>query len=86
MQPDMIKLLRSYLRTHTDGSPYLFRSNRRVPIDRSLYYLLDPYADQAGLPEKKHPFHCLEHSIAMHLLDAGGDLSFVKEWLGRTNV
>jgi type 1 fimbriae regulatory protein FimB len=42
MQPDMLKLLRSYLRTRTDGSPYLFLSNRGVPIDRrTLWYLMD---------------------------------------------
>jgi integrase len=30
MQPDVIKLLRSYLRDRTDSSPYLFISNRDV--------------------------------------------------------
>jgi integrase/recombinase XerD len=34
MPPDMLKLLRSYLRTRMDDSPYLFLSNREVSIDR----------------------------------------------------
>ncbi len=34
MQSDMLKLLRSYLRTRTDESPYLFISNHGAPIDR----------------------------------------------------
>src|SRR5919108_1134260 len=34
LQPDVIKLLRTYLRSRTDSSPYLFISNRGVPIDR----------------------------------------------------
>ncbi len=34
LQPDVIKMLRSYLRTRTDSSPYLFISNRGVPVDR----------------------------------------------------
>jgi site-specific recombinase XerD len=37
-------------------------------------------------PGECDKFHCLKHSIATHLLDAGADLSFVKDWLGHANV
>ncbi len=47
---------------------------------------MDTYATTAGLPKEKHKFHCLKHSIATHLLDAGADLSFVKDWLGHANI
>src|SRR5919198_1908554 len=87
LQPDVLKLLRAWLRTRTDDSPYLFLSNRGVPIDRrTLWYLMDRYAKAAGLPPEKHKFHCLKHSIATHLLDAGADLAFVKDWLGHANI
>jgi site-specific recombinase XerD len=87
MQPDMIKLLRSYLRQRDDDSPYLFISNRGVPIDRrTLWVKMTKYAASAGIPEEKRKFHCLKHSIATHLLDAGADLSFVKDWLGHANI
>jgi hypothetical protein len=33
-QPDVIKLLRSYMRGRTASSPYLFISNRGMSIDR----------------------------------------------------
>jgi type 1 fimbriae regulatory protein FimB len=87
MQPDMVKLLHSHLRERTDESPYLFVSNRNVPIDRStLWCLMQRYGTLAKLPKEKQKFHILKHSIATHLLDAGADLSFVKDWLGHANI
>jgi site-specific recombinase XerD len=87
MQPDVLKAIRSYLRTRTDESPYLFLSNRQVPISRyTLHHLMQTYGEVAGLPPEKRKFHCLKHSIATHLLDAGADLAFVKDWLGHANI
>jgi integrase/recombinase XerD len=87
MQPDVLKAIRSYLRTRTDESPYLFLSNRNVPISRDmLHHLMQTYGEVAGLPREKRKFHCLKHSIATHLLDAGADLAFVKDWLGHANI
>jgi site-specific recombinase XerD len=87
MQPDVLKAIRSYLRTRQDESPYLFISNRNVPISRyTLHYLMQTYGETAGLPVEKRKFHCLKHSIATHLLDAGADLAFVKDWLGHANI
>ena len=87
MQPDTLNVIRSYLRTRADESPYLFVSNRNVPISRfMLHHLMQTYGELAGLPEEKRKFHCLKHSIATHLLDAGADLAFVKDWLGHANI
>src|SRR2546423_8643811 len=87
MQPDVLKAVRSYVRTRADESPYLFVSNRNVPISRfMLHHLMQVYGEVAGLPVEKRKFHCLKHSIATHLLDAGADLAFVKDWLGHANI
>ena len=88
MSADTIKVIRAYLRMRDDhDSPYLFLSNRGVPIDRrTLWKMMQTYAAAAGLPESKQQFHILKHSIATHLLDAGADLSFVKDWLGHANI
>ena len=87
MQPDVLKAIRSYLRTRADESPYLFLSKRQVPISRyMLHHLMQTYGEVAGLPVEKRKFHCLKHSIATHLLDAGADLAFVKDWLGHANI
>jgi integrase/recombinase XerD len=47
---------------------------------------MQTYGELAGLPVEKREFHCLKHSIATHLLDAGADLAFVKDWLGHANI
>ncbi len=88
IQPDLLKLLRSYLKVRADDvSPYLFLSNRGDPIDRrTLWYLMQKYGSAAGIPPPKQKFHALKHSIATHLLDAGADISFVKDWLGHANI
>ncbi len=87
MSPDTVKLLRSYLKTRNDASPYLFISNRVLPIDRrTLLILMKKYGTAAGLPPEKLQFHALKHSIGTHILDAGEDIYFAKDWLGHKNI
>jgi integrase/recombinase XerD len=51
-----------------------------------LWELMQQYGEAAGLPGEQRKFHGLKHSIATHLLDAGADLAFVKDWLGYANI
>ena len=87
MSPDTVKLLRSYLKTRNDASPYLFISNRVLPIDRrTLLLMMKKYSTVAGIPKEKQQFHALKHSIGTHILDAGEDVYFAKDWLGHKNI
>ena len=87
MQPEEIKLLRSYLRSREDALPYLFISNRGRPLDRTvLWRRIKKYAEAAKVDPRKVKPYALKHSIATHLLDAGADLAFVKDWLGHANI
>jgi site-specific recombinase XerD len=71
MQPDVLKAIRSYLRTRTDELPYLKLSHRNVPIIRyTLHHRMQTYGELAGLPVEKRKCHGLKHSVATHLLDA----------------
>jgi type 1 fimbriae regulatory protein FimB len=87
MHPSDMKLLRAYLGTREDMSPYVFVSNRMLPMHRhTLWDAVRTYGKRAGLPEAKPTFHMLRHSIAVHFLDAGADIYFVKDWLGHKNI
>lgn len=87
IQPEDSRLIRSYLRTRKDDSPYLFISNRGMPLERSSYWdLMQKYGRLADIPKEKWRFHSLRHSLAMHLLDAGADVAFVQDRLGHANI
>ncbi len=76
LQPDEAKAIRAWLRARPQPpSPVRFPSNRGDPIARrTLDWLMKKYGQAAGLPPAKRHFHCLKHSIATHLLEAGADL------------
>ncbi len=80
MQPEDLRLVRAYLRTRADDSPSLFISSRGIPLERRSYWdLMQKYGQQAALPNAKRHFHALRHAIAVHLLDAGADVTFVQD-------
>jgi site-specific recombinase XerD len=72
--------------TREDDSPYLFISNRGIPLECWSWDLMQQYGQQAALPKAKQRFHALRHAIAMHLLDAGADVAFVQDRLGHANT
>ena len=87
MTADCRRLLQRYLQSRRDALPYLFPSRNNQPISRKrIAALFRHYATHAGLPpHKRHP-HCLRHSIATHLIDAGQSLEYVQDHLGHRSI
>ena len=87
MQPEDVRLVRAYLRTRKDDSPSLFISTRGIPLERRSYWdVMQKYGKGADIPKFKRRFHALRHAIAVHLLDAGADVAFVRDRLGHANI
>ena len=88
LQPEDLRLVRAYLRTREDDSPYLFISSAWYPLGTPVVLGLDAEVWQAGaaIPKPKRRFHALRHAIAVHLLDAGADVAFVQDRLGHANI
>lgn len=84
---DEQNLLESYANMYP-----LFSNSRKEKLTRAgVNYILEKYARQARMKEpslipKKLSCHCLRHSIAMHLLQSGVNLIYIRDILGHTSV
>ena len=97
LSTDMSKLLRSYMEEQakygqTKETYPLFTNRSGEKMTRAgVAYILKKYMDAARssspgiLPERFSP-HCLRHSKAMHLLQAGVNLVYIRDLLGHTDL
>jgi site-specific recombinase XerD len=79
------RLIRKYLRIRLDTDDAFFTGRQGNISRQRVYQLFKRYAQKAGI-DPKYSVHCLRHSIATHLLDAGEGIEFVKDHLGHTNI
>jgi len=70
---------------HRDAGSPLFAGRRGPLKKRQIQALFTRYRDRAGLA-RTFTCHCLRHSIATHLLDAGVALEFVQDHLGHQSI
>jgi len=92
-----VEHLKQYIREHRLNQPFsnqypLFFNSRREKLTRAgINYIIKKYAAQARelnpglIPDKISP-HSLRHSKAMHLLQAGVNLVYIRDILGHVSV
>jgi site-specific recombinase XerD len=84
---DVAQAFQRWRRYHAPGC-YVFPSpqRRRAHLFRSMINrLMDQYLAAAGLTPHYSP-HCLRHTFATHLLNAGVPLEVLKELLGHHSL
>ena len=92
-----IKFLKIYMAEQKLFEPYtnmypLFSNSRKEKLTRAgVNYILTKYAKQARMKEaslipEKLSCHCIRHSLAMHLLQSGVNLVYIRDILGHTSV
>lgn len=97
MLDKQVDLLKRYLEENhllnpeANNHPLFFNSRKQKLTRAGVTYILKKYATQANAkkPEQiPHTLscHCLRHSKAMHLLQAGVNLVYIRDLLGHTSV
>lgn len=97
LQAEQVKLLQNYMAENDLDKPAynqrpLFANNRGGKLTNAgIAYILNTYADNARklqpelIPDKISP-HTLRHSKAMHLLQAGVNLIYIRDILGHVSI
>ncbi len=92
---ETLQLIQNYLETRKQigiESDHLFLNNKNNPITRfGIGTRLKLYADKASekCPELKSLSispHVFRHTTALHLIEAGNDITIVKDWLGHADI
>ena len=91
-----VEILRKYMKEnrlqHSEMSNTpLFFNSRKEKLSRSgVGYILSKYVEKANengghISEKISP-HCLRHSKAMHMVEAGINLIYIRDFLGHESI
>lgn len=93
LMKDTCKLLDTYIRNfHLTSEPLsapLFFNKKGQALTRyGVTYILNKYASQAALQNdlKKISPHVLRHTKAMHLLRAGVNMIYIRDFLGHVDI
>ena len=92
-----VAILKRYMTENKLNEPYtnqypLFFNNRNEKLTRAgIGYILEKYvamvrSKDASLIPQKFSCHCLRHSKAMHLLQSGVNLVYIRDILGHVSV
>jgi len=94
LMPQDVSMIKKYLQSRKNYSDmdFLFVNPSGRQLTRGgVTYILKKYCDMARavdpkvIPDKLSP-HCMRHSKAMHLLQSGVNLIYIRDFLGHADV
>ncbi len=86
LSPALLNLFRQYWRDYRPSSWLFPRRQEIVPMSRrSVHRIVNKAGIKAGISRPLSP-HCLRHSYATHMMDAGTNLRLIQQVLGHANL
>ncbi len=87
LSDDALFAIKLWLRRRDKNKEFLFYGQGRGPLCYSSgRYLFVKYLDKAGLLQKGYTVHCLRHTFASELLNAGMRLECLQQLLGHQDI
>ena len=87
LSTDALKSLKKWMKKRASDTPYLFYGQKGKPLSyEAARSMFKKYLMQAGLSEKGYTLHCLRHTFASELLNAGMRLECLQQLLGHSDI
>lgn len=87
LSKDATKALKAWLRKKNPQKEFLFYGTTGESLSyEAARVLFRKYIDKANLSHKGYTLHCLRHTFASELLNAGMRLEYLQELLGHENI
>lgn len=87
LSEDALRALQAWFkRRHTQNSYVFYAQGRHTMSYPAARAMFCKYLDKAGLSYKGYTLHCLRHTCASELLNAGMRLECVQQLLGHSNI
>lgn len=87
LSDDALAAVKAWLRKHDPHRQYLFYARDRATMSyTTARVMFEGYLKRAGLAHKGYTLHCLRHTFASELLNAGMRLEYLQELLGHDSI
>ena len=87
LSTDAVDALQRWIKTRTYQSQFIFYGKDAGPLCyEAARTMFKRYIDKAGLAHKRYTLHCLRHTYASELLNAGMPLQCLQELLGHKHI
>lgn len=87
LSADALTALSKWMKIRTTNSPYLFCGQKGRPLCyEAARMMFNKYVKQAELSHKGYTLHCLRHTFASELLNAGMRLECLQQLLGHSDI
>jgi len=87
LSTDALRAIKKWMKRRSTDSPYLFYGQKGKPLSyEAARSMFKKYLSKARLSQKGYTLHCLRHTFASELLNAGMRLECLQQLLGHSDI